>query len=249
MELAVNGGHPLAQGLRFAFPFTERGTIASSFGNPVTRDVVTRQIVLSGAPGAWANLVGGAGVFLSTSQSLASSLGGQQGCPPWYQPTVAASILWRGLVLGDSSNTNNPAIAGITYAGGNTNPYFAFSINRSSTGQGNLYGLWNDNGTSKNVLATSVITYGALVNYVLAVGVGAGATLYRNAVSIGNLAFTGPITYSGAGPPSGPFLTLGQDLNGTGSTNTHNQLVLGWARCLTPSEVAWLAVEPYAVFA
>ncbi len=234
---SINWDHPLALNLVGAWLFNE------NTGNPASLITTLDNWPLHGA-GSWITGQPYSGVTLQNN-SLNSSC--QLTTPSaLLKPTAQVSMHFRGAQLGAPTGTDNVAICSMAYTNSNTTPFWAYGIHRDTTDKTALYWLDDAGGTSNNIHAASLLNSGT-PSPILAFDAtltydGVNVNGYFNGVSKASHARTGSLSYASS------MLNLGTNFSNS-TPNTAADLVLIYARGLTPDEVAWLHNEPYAMIA
>lgn len=230
----IDFGHPLAEGLTFYAPFNAGAGIQKA-------------LLPAGLPGNSVGTVPSAN-WITTPGGKSQNFNGfwsvwfERGS--WVEPPNAVSAVTRIRRTGTSS-----APLDKTYNNSGSAPFASYAIE------------WNPGGAGQDTFRADVATGGTL-NTGSTVSLGSGFTLnqttigmsyisgslkaYANGINKATDSFSGSISYDTS--TTGRFIVSGSSSASAGTPwNGQIYYTAVWNRVLTPSEMEWIHIEPYAM--
>jgi hypothetical protein len=228
IDAALDWGHPLARGLVSAFLCN---------GGAPPRDLVTGTQLIPGTSSARGN----EGGFYS---GTGGGTNGAGAVAPSQLQLTTHTFLWRGRHYG-GENITLPYF-GLLFDNANSSPFFSAGIGPDSNVSADNVCVFFNNGSTFVDLSINVslsTRYNKPLQFVGCYKPGFQA-LYDNGVLVGSGTDASVTTYGA----TAPFCMVGNIYSNNQWTNAEAHLGLMWNRILTAAEVAWLQVEPYAMF-
>lgn len=232
MGAQIDFGHPLAKGLTFYVPFNAAAGIQKALlpaGLPGTT-------VGSVATPDWVTTPGGK----SHNFNAAWSVWYERGV--WVEPANAVSVVTR---LRRTGNASSPVDK--TFNNGSS-PFTSYAIewNPSSAGQDTFRADVTTGGTFHG--GSTVSGFGSTLNQTtIAMSYISGSLrAYANGIKLADDVVTGSLSYDTSA--TGRFIISGASAASAVAPWNGSIYYAGvWNRVLTPSEMEWLHVEPYAM--
>jgi len=157
------------------------------------------------------------------------------------------SLVWRGVIYGAGTLTNNPALIGMWDNTSDASPYLCYGIHRSGLADTGLRIFLNHSGAFDNLdFGNGTITYGELITLVAIFNSGA-VTLYKNGVYINSKAPVGMVPSYAATR----FLAIGGGHSTVTTQNTDSATIFAGVvgKALGLSEAHELHYAPWQLFA
>ncbi len=249
----INWGHPLAKNLVGAWLFNEGGGLSvtslinrndvltfASLGS--SSDLPTWQPMVGGKPGSGVKITGSSSLLLPTLTLATPSAA--------LLPTDMVSVFWAGSLLSDmnATLTSLPPLVAMTANSAITSPFIAYGIGRfaSGTNVGNKeLSFYSDMGGFNNFGYTGPISaYGAYMTAAFTIQSGIQIPYVNGYQALAAQGGSGSMSYG-----SGPTLCVG-NFNSAFSNNVAQSMAYAvyiHHRIVTPTEIAWLHDEPFAL--
>lgn len=228
----IDRSHPLAQKLLAAYTF-HAGVGANVFNSA---SPLGPTLPFSLAP-TWS----AAGLVTNTAGA-----GAQATTPAFLKINPPLTMYWRGQAL--AAPVANVRLFDVHVNATNTAPFVGYAVGYNSTGD--LVFAWND-GTIRTLISSAADPTAGQV-YSLAgtlqksTVTGDAGIFYQDRKVVASTALNIPttITYT-----AGSVTIVGQPswFNTVNSNHVHHAAYI-WSRVLSPEEIAWLDLEPYALF-
>lgn len=226
-RLVIDWSNRLANGLIGVWVFGANGTV------DITGQAPT--LTYESASGVYDQTREGAGLKSAAANTALTAT-----ATPAFKGLAAATLYWRGYVIGNSSNSCD--FIGITFDNAATSPFWEIGIGAMSSGSTTSMQLeYSAGGSPQTASANHALTAGTIESLCATFGGTTQNIFYANGVQTASNA----VGFSPSSSATSEIFINTYPSTGRFS-NTITLAAYFWNRALSPDEVAWLNLNPYS---